>query len=215
MARLSKSDWLDGMVLATSLDPSDDPLSDWAESAGYECFRGSLDDLIERTCAAAKSLNANHIVRIPGDKILVDPLEVSRVTREHLDTEADYTSNFSRGHPSIRLIPLGLEVEVFSLNALVRAEALNLVISADREHVTSVFYNNANVFSLRYSPSPALAPYSSLRVNLDEPEDLEVLRFIEKNVGLDEDSETCLRWLMANPETHKINSNVVQSPLPE
>lgn len=214
LGRVARANAVDELILATSSRREDLKLVKVVEDAGYLCFRGSLKNVLMRTFAAAEILGAKHVVRIPGDKILVDPKEITRVVCEHVSAGHDYTANFFTGHPFSRLIPLGLEVEVFKLSALERAISLDLPGPEDREHVTSVFYNNPGYFKLGYSASASLRPFSRLRVNLDEEEDLRVIRSIYQSVGPEADSDICLGWLRRNKNISQINSKVEQNPLP-
>ena len=54
------------IVVATTVDPSDDLLSEYL-SKGYTVFRGSADDVLGRFVGAANDFDADIIVRITGD----------------------------------------------------------------------------------------------------------------------------------------------------
>ena len=72
LTRLSESKKIDQIVVATSKNTKDDTLKDVVESLGYDCFRGSEDDVLKRFYDAAKKYNADIVVRITGDCPLVD-----------------------------------------------------------------------------------------------------------------------------------------------
>ena len=55
--RLWRCRTLDRLVLATSTEPTDDALADLAARIGIECFRGSLDDVLDRFHADAGRLS--------------------------------------------------------------------------------------------------------------------------------------------------------------
>ena len=62
--RLRRSRALDQLVVATSVDPSDDPLAAWCEGADVAVFRGDLADVLGRFCGAlAACLAANMDLR--------------------------------------------------------------------------------------------------------------------------------------------------------
>ena len=56
--RLSRSQHIDRIVLATSVDASDDGLYDAVREAGVYVYRGSLDDVLGRYYACAKEYGA-------------------------------------------------------------------------------------------------------------------------------------------------------------
>ena len=52
--RLSRARRIDRLVVATSVDPSDDPLAQACADRGVAVFRGSLDDVLGRFCRRAR-----------------------------------------------------------------------------------------------------------------------------------------------------------------
>ena len=69
--RVSKSKLISNVIIATSTLPSDDPLEELANQIGVDCYRGSLDNVMERISGAAKKYNCDTIVEILGDNPLV------------------------------------------------------------------------------------------------------------------------------------------------
>ena len=86
--------------------------------------------MLDRFIQAARSVDADIVVRITGDCPLVDPALVDEVVRRFMLANVDYFSNISP--PTF---PDGLDIEVFTLAALERA-ALETSRPYDREHVT-------------------------------------------------------------------------------
>jgi spore coat polysaccharide biosynthesis protein SpsF (cytidylyltransferase family) len=66
-------DRLDGIVLATSADPSDAATAEFAAARGISCYRGPLEDVAARLLQAGEAGRAGAIVRINGDSPLLDP----------------------------------------------------------------------------------------------------------------------------------------------
>lgn len=65
--RVSQSNRLDDVVVATTLENSDDVLSEWLEKNNQKYFRGNATDVLDRYWNCAKIHNADIIVRITGD----------------------------------------------------------------------------------------------------------------------------------------------------
>lgn len=130
LARLGRSQQISEIVVATSLDPSNEPLVDHVQTLGYKCYRGSENDVLDRYIQAAKSVDANVVVRITGDCPLVDPTLVDKLILQFKATNVDYCSNTDP--PTF---PDGLDIEVFTLAALEIA-AMESAKPYDREHVT-------------------------------------------------------------------------------
>lgn len=167
LARLSQSERLDEIVVATSDEHDDDSLVAYVESLGYRCFRGSQFDVLSRFRKAAQFVGADIVVRITGDCPLVDAEIVDQAIIEFEASGLDYCSNISP--PTY---PDGLDVEVFTTTALVSADELT-ESSFDREHVTPFIRN-----SERFQKSSFVnhVDLSKLRWTVDEYSDLEVVR---------------------------------------
>jgi spore coat polysaccharide biosynthesis protein SpsF len=138
--RVRRARRLDGLVLATSAEASDDPLAALARELGIGVFRGALDDVLDRFYRAAAEHGPEHVVRLTGDCPLADPALIDRVVAEHLASGADCTSN-----AHVRTFPDGLDVEVLRFAALEQAwrEAR---APHEREHVTPFVYAHPERF---------------------------------------------------------------------
>ena len=77
--RLSYCRMIDNIVVATSLEASDDLIEDYCKKINVNVFRGSLDDVLDRYYQAALLHNPDIVVRITGDCPLIDPVVVDRV----------------------------------------------------------------------------------------------------------------------------------------
>ena len=121
---------LDGVVVVTSDDPSDDPLADATEVAGVATFRGDLNDVLKRYADAAEVFPADEIVRLTGDCPLIDAAIIDSVVDARRSTGADYASNVDP--PTY---PDGFDTECFTRAALDRAHHQSQQIE-EREHVT-------------------------------------------------------------------------------
>ncbi len=169
LRRLLMAKSIQGVVLATTDDPTDSILADHMESLGIECFRGSSEDVLERTLFAALQADADVIVRVTGDCPLVDPGIVDSAVGTFLDSECDYLGSGDKA-----TFPDGLDVEVLTLEAM-KLSYQSASSKYDREHVTSYIRSSENFSKRTFSASE---DYSSIRLTLDEPEDLKVISAI-------------------------------------
>jgi len=174
LERLRCCDVVEAIVLATTNQPDDDELVDLAESLGVNVIRGSEQDVLARFAFAAASTTASTLVRVTGDCPLVDPDLLAKVISEFHRQEVDYLSNCVP--PSY---PDGLDLEVFTREALLRAQA-ECNSAAQREHVTPWMRDSGvlRVGSLKHS-----SDLSAMRWTVDEPEDLEVIRAVVAHFG--------------------------------
>lgn len=139
MAAAAAARTRDRVLLATSTDPSDDPLADRALAAGAACFRGDLLNVAERLASAAESVGAASFVRICGDSPLIAPDLIAEVRDRHLSSDADLTSNAI----APRTFPAGQSVEVIRTDVLRRH--LAVLDAHDREHVTPWFHRATGI----------------------------------------------------------------------
>jgi glutamate-1-semialdehyde 2,1-aminomutase len=175
--RLAKSNELDQIVLATSIDERNTPLVDHVEKLGYICVRGSEEDVLDRYLKAARQVNADIIIRITGDCPLVDPVLVDDAINKFNALSVDYLSNISPA-----TYPDGLDIEVFTFAALERA-ALETNDKYDHEHVTPYLRRDGLFKTANFSNNEDL---SELRWTVDEPADFKVInnvfRYFEPDI---------------------------------
>lgn len=168
--RLRRAKGIDRLVVATSIDPTDDPLAAYADSLGLTVFRGPLDDVLARYAGAAALFpEARALVRLTADCPLADPEVIDRVIAHHHATGADWTT----AALGARTFPHGLDVEAIRPAAL-REAAERAADPYEREHVTPYIYRRPETYRLEgVSRSPSLA---HLRWTVDLPADLDFVR---------------------------------------
>ena len=166
--RARRAATLDAVVVVTSTDPSDDALARAAQAEGLPCFRGDLADVLRRYADAARAHQAGTVVRLTGDCPLIDPAVIDAVVNTLHATGADYASNVDP--PSF---PDGLDVECFTRAALERADT-EALRGPEREHVT-LWMRDASA-GLKRANVRAPADLSALRLTVDYPDDLQVVR---------------------------------------
>ena len=161
LERLDHATELDAIVVATSDDPSDDPVAEFVRERGTALHRGPLEDVARRMLDAAREHELDAVVRVTGDAPLLDQRLVDEGVRTLRREGCDLVTNVRP-----RSYPPGQSVEVFLTNALEAAHA-GPTTPADREHVTGPLY--AGAFSVvRFFADP---PRTEPSVALDTRED--------------------------------------------
>jgi len=166
LARLARAKEVNDIMVATSVDQRNQPLADHVNSLGYQCYRGSENDVLDRYFQAAKSVNADIIVRITGDCPMVDPALVDEAIRQFNAAHVDYFSNTAP--PTY---PDGLDIEVFTLKALEQA-AQETSKPYDHEHVTPYLRDSNN---FKRDGMTHTEDLSALRWTVDDPADYTVI----------------------------------------
>lgn len=205
--RLSHSLHVRACVLATSTSQGDDVLVAYAEKwPNLVVYRGNEADVLGRYHAAAATFGLEIIVRATGDNPLLDASLVDKLVEELLnDPVQDYAA--SQG------FPLGMGAEVLRFRALDRAYK-EAVAPFDREHVTSYIWRRPEAFHLRFVEATGWLRRPDIRVTVDTPEDLEVVRAVLSHLGAGEwGVADVVRVMDAHPEISKINVHVRQRAL--
>jgi spore coat polysaccharide biosynthesis protein SpsF len=168
--RVSASRLIDGVAVATSVDASDDRLAAFCRSNGIRCHRGPLDDVLARFVQAGRREGADVIVRVTADCPLIDPALIDAVVTIRDAHRADYASNVLS-----RRYPRGLDVEVFTAEALARADHEGQE-AHHREHVTPYLYEEPGRFQM--VGLDCERDLSAYRWTVDTPADLDLVRSI-------------------------------------
>ncbi len=195
---------VDDLVVATTVAPEDDALQKECSRLGVKCYRGSIEDVLDRMARAADLYpQAETIVRLTGDCPLHDPAVIARVIEAHLEGGADYTSNVAP--PTF---PDGLDVEVISRAALMAASR-EASLPPEREHVTPFIRNRPQRFPARNVRCEE--DHSAMRWTLDEVEDLEMIRRVYAELashGTLFGMRAVLDLLACQPEITASNANI-------
>jgi spore coat polysaccharide biosynthesis protein SpsF len=159
--RVSSVDRLDEVVIATSTDPSDEPVAALARTAGVTCWRGSLADVLGRVRGAAAAQKADGVLRVSADSPLIDPCLIRRAIDLFLDHRPDLVTNVFP-----RSFPMGQSVEVLSRDALDRLDREAREVD-EREHVTRYVYSHPERFVISNFSAARARPDLQLSVDTE------------------------------------------------
>lgn len=197
---------VDDVVVATTDGESDQVLADLCASRGWPCFRGSLNDVLDRYYRAAQNHRADIIVRVTSDCPLIEPAIIDDVVRKFQESQdsVDYAANVLPP----RTFPRGLDVETFSFETLETAwrDDDN---PAWREHVTPFIYRHPDRF--RLLRVAAEADYSNFRWTVDTPEDWDLTTRIYEAFGHDRFTwKDVLSLMMRRADLVELNRHIMQ-----
>jgi len=204
--RIQRSKKIDKLIVATSNDRSDSDIEDLCINIQIPCFRGSLDDVLDRFYQTATQYKPEHVVRLTGDCPLIDPEIIDKVINFYFEGDFDYATNSMAPYT----FPDGLDVEVFSFTVLEKAwhEAL---LSSHREHVTPFIRQHPEIFKVGHYKNEV--DLSHLRWTVDEPEDFEFVSQIYNELYPQNPTfitEDILELISRKPSLLGINSHVVR-----
>lgn len=206
LERVRRSLRIERLIVATSDRDEDAPVAGLAAAEGVDCFRGSLDDVLDRFYRAALPSKPQYVVRLTGDCPLADPAIIDSVIELCERGGYDYASNALR--PTF---PDGLDVEVVRFRCLEEAwrEAR---LPSEREHVLPFVHRRPDRYKIGILQNDV--DLSRLRWTVDEPEDLElVTRIYEALYAGNPAFSTAdvLRLIEREPALAEINSRHVRN----
>jgi spore coat polysaccharide biosynthesis protein SpsF len=170
--RLQRVPSLDGVVVATTVNATDDPTCELAEGLGVGYHRGSEADVLQRVLDAARAHDVDVIVETTGDCPLIDPVLVEACVQGYLAAGVDYVSNILE-----RTYPIGMDTQVFATDVLADV-ASRTSDPDDHEHVSLYIYRHPEIYTLKNMPGPPELSRPTLGLTLDTPEDYELLRAV-------------------------------------
>ena len=201
--RILKSELVHDLIVATSIDASDDDLVDFLASKDIRVFRGSLSNVFERFFQIIDGCSPVNIIRLTADCPLVMPNLIDNMIAYFDEFKPDYLSN-----SLVPSYPDGLDIEIFSSTTL--RELGQIALSEQElEHVTLGIYRRTGLFRImNYSAHTDL---SSLRWTVDYFEDLTFVRAVYAHFAgreTDFNLNDVLEFCESHPEIRsKIDAN--------
>lgn len=163
------------IVLATSIESSNDALETLAAEMECLVYRGSENDVLSRFIEAGNKFNFSHIIRVCADNPFLDVKEMQHLVKfAKGNDQYDYVAFKVNNEPSIRT-HFGFWTELVTLETLQRIDSMTKE-ELYHEHLTSFIYQNAELFKIKYLPvSPVLEGRNDVRMTLDTFADFELL----------------------------------------
>jgi spore coat polysaccharide biosynthesis protein SpsF len=171
--RILQSKSVNSLVVATSIDPSDDPLVSFLEENSISVYRGALDNVLSRFIEVSERYTHDALIRLTGDCPLVMPELIDRMVGAFYEQDVDYLSNTLE--PTF---PDGLDIEIIRHGVLQNLNALNLE-PKELEHVTYGIYTRPETFKLSNFLNESNRSHE--RWTVDYQEDLNFVREIYAN----------------------------------
>jgi spore coat polysaccharide biosynthesis protein SpsF len=194
--RTRQAKTVDGVVVATTLEAADECIERLCQLRGYDCYRGSLQDVLDRYYQAALAYQADVIIRLTADCPLIDGGVIDETVNAFLgrapgegesfperidDIPYDFAAN-RLPPPWKHTYPIGLDTEVCTFPALEQAWK-EATLPHQREHVMPFFYEDfketgetGSRFRVRLVNH--VPDYGHLRWTVDTQVDLELVREI-------------------------------------
>jgi len=205
--RLRRVKYADQVVIATTVNDTDNQIVNLCKELGTLYYRGSEGDVLGRYYEAAVKYGGDIIIRITSDCPVIDPEVVDYLINFFANNieKYDYVSNTLE-----RSYPKGMDAEITSFDTLKEAH-FNAYDPFDREHVTPFIKmrpQQFRLYNILYK-----ADMSRYRWTVDTPADLELITKIYDALYYKNplfSLNDILDLMNSNPQLENINAHVKQ-----
>jgi len=184
-------------IVCTSTSKEDDNIEQIANKEGVKCYRGSLDNKLQRWLDCAMHFNIDVFHTIDADDPFFDGNEMKRSMRMLKEEKLDMvcpTKSSSAGSASVG----------YSLTAdIVKRACGDLSEDTDTE---MMWYYMEKISNLKSRVLPEICKNApKMRLTLDYEEDYWLLETLRKILGNLAERDEINQLFLANPDLHKIN----------
>jgi spore coat polysaccharide biosynthesis protein SpsF len=138
--RILQSEKVDDLIVATSIDKSDDSLVEYLIEQNIKVYRGDLLNVFSRFCEIERIKKPSAIIRLTADCPFTMPQLIDQMVDVFYKEEVDYLSN------TLQLTyPDGVDIEIIKNGVLEKLGSLQLS-DLEKEHVTLGIINHSNLF---------------------------------------------------------------------
>ncbi|NOZ65682.1 MAG: NTP transferase domain-containing protein [Alphaproteobacteria bacterium] len=209
--RVRRAAVLDDIIIATTVNDTDEPICAAARRLQVKYYRGSEDNVMSRVLEAAQHHDVDIIVELTGDCPLLDPALIDLAVSEYLSSGVDYLCNLKdEDYAAGQSHPLGFAVQVFSTDVLADAYA-RTDDPLDYEHVSRPLYRNPDRYSVKYLPTPETQRGPNMSVTLDTSQDYQVICAVMAALSPEKPDfsiEDVVAYLKGHPEICRINQDI-------
>jgi spore coat polysaccharide biosynthesis protein SpsF len=208
--RLKRSQLIEQIAVATSTNPRDDAIVEWAKDNNVACIRGPEDNVLARFARAAEILDADVIVRVSSDAPFIDAGFVDHLITSLLEQNGDYV-----------LLEDGAETAHEGVDPFTRRALDRLMMDAGsdpaaREHVTGYFKLHPDFVRVARAPAYPELAREGARLTIDTPDDLTFVETLHERLDAkagEASLSDLLLLLEREPGLRAMNAHVKQKPI--
>lgn len=204
LRRLLQAKTLDQVKIATTDEEGSKYIIDVAKKVGVGYHQGSVEDVLTRFYDTAAPEKPDYVLRFTSDCPLIDPDVIDMIVTFAIEhPEYDYVSADGSSFPD------GLDTEVMKFSVLEKAFK-EAELKSEREHVTPYIWKNGTakggtMFNSYHLKNPS-GNFGNIRITLDTPEDLELLKKVIEENGIQLGWKDYVKYLQQHEEVFALNS---------
>ena len=208
--RLKRSALIEQIAVATSDNPRDDAIVEWAKENNVPVIRGPEDNVLARFARAAELLDADVIVRVSSDAPFIDAGFIDHLIEALLEQDGDYV-----------LLEDGATTAHEGVDPFTRRGLDKLMMDAPddpaaREHVTGYFKLHPDFVRIARAPAYPELARDGARLTIDTPDDLAFVEVVHDRLAAkagEASLSDLLLLLEREPQLREMNAHVKQKPI--
>ena len=208
--RLKRSRYIEEIAIATSIDPRDDAIVQFAKLNNIAIVRGPEDDVLARFARAADLLDADIIVRVSCDAPFIDGGFIDYLIEHLIQQNGDYVL-LEEG-----AVTAHEGVDPFTRRALDKLMMDAREDAAAREHVTGYFKLHPDFVRIARAPAYPAFAREGARLTIDTPDDLAFVEAVHERLEAKAGEASLadlLLLLEREPELRNLNAHVKQKAI--
>lgn len=207
--RLKRTKTIEEIIVATTIKPEDDIIVNTVKRHGIPVFRGDVNNVLGRIARVVEKWRPETVVHATGDNPLVSPEVIDALVQHCMSGNYDFT--FMPG------LPLGVGADVYRSNTILLLDQRATSVH-QREHINAYVFDNSADFQIgKLLPHPIMQK-PQLRLTVDTPEDLHLIREIYKRLYKEDaivNLDDVLKWYENDPKLFTINAGIEQRYISE
>tara|TARA_B100001758_G_C18410912_1_gene615604 strand:- start:3048 stop:3800 length:753 start_codon:yes stop_codon:yes gene_type:complete len=151
--RIRNSQKVDRVIITTSNESTDDELEEVSRDYGFECYRGPLDNLMQRISDAAEHFESENIIEILGDNPLIHSSLIDDVIDLYENGNYDYAANISSDYGDLavgmKLFSVGLRVQIYKTTVALEHQKYPQYLT-NGKHPSAYIFENPEKYKIGY-----------------------------------------------------------------
>ena len=182
--RISRCKNINNLIIATTINNSDDCIVEICDKNNIKYFRGSENNVLDRFYQTALISNTDIVVMCTGDCPLLDPNIIDDMIDQFIKNKYDHFAHkYYGGNMGF---PDGFDVNIISFDSLQREwmkqKELNCIIEHACSHLLATYGNGTYYIEI---PANTKLDLNNLHLSLDTEVDFNLINTIITNLNID------------------------------
>ena len=168
---------LNHIIVATSIEESDDRIQEFCVKNKIQCYRGSLENTALRFLEAGDQLDTDYIIRINGDNLFIDLDTFCEVVDISKKGKYNFISNVKD-----RTFPYGMSIESVNRVHFKDIYRKNIKSSSHKEHITLILYEFPKLLNSFFIYNTKVPRAKGINLAIDTQSDFEKAKLLVKKI---------------------------------